>query len=966
MSGDEKKAAPSGQPRDSRVEAFLRQAEGILSAQRQWSAQTQIKLKALAKELKLPPELFEAALEQMADPARQTPPSRWEQAFCDYLERQFERLPGDILSLPQERKALQYGQRKFQLSPDACERCMSQVAGKLQIARISDSQAVAYAQTEVARLVSKSTLPPVDLQEQVCHLARRWGVEPKQAVRLLQAELSARNVKRRRIWFRSVGLIVGVLGLSVALIVSIIALGRILSPPTPLGSEDRRRPPRETPAIAADPTPRGEPGLQAPAWWTERQSDFAARLAQESDSPTLLTELMHPQAQRRRDAYASLWQVIGDVEQRLTGAHHDQPRWLRQPDVQAALLDWFWREPDLTALPGWMDGLHRLRAVVRSPAALPPGERTLSMAATPVLSDLLTATAADTLFLRAMQQTPTGLAAEETDPSWSVRRAALARGHLNWPALSNPTVSDGIVEQVRQRWLAENLEQVYRRLQELRLTAQVDSRDARGDEPEANAAWQSAVAAAAESVRLIPDPNRRSRLLLLWWAGVATVDPRLAAAAWPELDAALPRVPEEQWGPLLESWYLGPADSEWSRGLDQRFAAVAAANQLTLSDNRPAAVILLQRALRIRPLKSSVQTQLRRDLVRRQIQAIPATAQGPLAETIGDSPDTWANWAALSHAITLAAMIATAAPYADFDQEVGQATWETPAPTPPRWQAEPFVDAAEMATRWDALRQARDPQQYQLAVQGIVELLEPKKLWPLPMAQRCVGYLRGVVAAEQRAAWLQALKPAGDLAVQAASNAAPTAATARRPWEAVERLLAQPTVALALADACDSSVHPLGSELDWLGWSPWVAHRLESPDTGEPRAENTGWLARELRRSAAQDLQIWDARHAVTRRGRLAQAYRAVLAVRASSSGQPPADPSAGSTLTFDPLIPVLRQHDRWAEQVIAPMTADPSQWLADYRSTVDNTPDPLRALEVAELQVLAALADHWPQGDRP
>jgi hypothetical protein len=983
MSGDELTSASSTQPRDSRVEAFLRQAEGILSAQRQWSAQTQIKLKALAKELKLPPELFETALEIMADPARRTPPTRWEQAFCEYLARQFERLPGDILSLPQERKAMSYGQRKFQLSPDACERCLAQVASQLRIARISDSQAVAYAQTEVARLVSKSTLPAAQLQEQVCQLAERWGVEPKQATRLLLAELSARNAKRRRKWIRSVSLIVGVVGLSGLLIGSIILLGKVLSPAiTP--SAEKHGQPSETPR-ELETERQGANGnfLAAPAWWTDRQVDFGARLAKEPGAQTLMMDLTHGDPNQRRDAYARLWRRLADWDQQITLSNDGQSRWLRQPAVQEALLDWFWRDPDLEAVGGWVDGLNRLRALPRSspdeaqwPAEGPrPAEGQSPAAsatvvpqaiATQVLGDLLTATAADTLFLRALPKGNSPSDSAPLDKSANRRVELLTRGHVAPSLLSDPATAELAIEQLRQRWFAENMELAYQRLQGLWRLPFDPEPNGQSDDPRMRTAWLNSVAAVAEIVRLIPDAGRRSRLLVRWWSAVAGIDPALAAAAWPEIEAAIAIVDHDQWEPLLESWYVCPPDSMWGQTLQQRWSDLAMAKQNTVTGSKPDDLIMLQRLLQIPPRPSRFQTRLRQDLVGARIRQL----EHPASLAAGETP--LAQWRKLSQTVTLAAMIVTATPYSDFDRQVMQAKMDGLDPLRPGWQNAPFLPAEELDQAWEPLLQAQDLEQYKAAVFRIRQLVEKEPLLPLPQAQRIVAYLRQVVSAEEQATWLLALKPTvadpqETIPRGTATNARPGKTTAVVSEEIpILRLLAEPTIAMALADAWEQAPESLPQELAWLGWQVWLAESQDQPLRSSDGEGYPQRLSVWLRRSAWEDLRTWDQSHAITMRSRLAKTYQPALAARLKVNGAGLTGTGSGVTTAADPLVPILLHHDRWAEQVVAPLAVDSATWLADYRAAVADETDTVQALWVAESVVLRLFADYLQTGSPP
>ena len=958
MNADDSPTDPPPQPRDSRLEAFLRRAVGVLAEQRQWSAQTQVKLKSLAKELKLPPELFQMALQQLADTGRASPPTRYEQAYGEYLKTQFAALPGEILSRVQERKAFAYGQQKFQLAPDVCERCIARVADELNIARISDEQALAYARGEITRLVGRKDLAPEMLQDHVRQLTQRWGLEPLQAERLLTSEMGRRRVKQQRAFLYRWGLGIGVVLLSVVLIASIVWLGRMINQVSEVVLTPVEEPRTKSGTSAETSNPAGQ-NFTVPDWWSENQRMLLERMIEEGSNPDLLVDMTNPDARRRSDAYHRLWQQWATWDRLLLEQASQRNRWLRQAVVQDAMLDIFWLDPQAEALQGWLTGLEQTRSVDRpSPGLEERNARPAVVAIEEIPRDFLMATAAEQILLRVYQRGLLDAEGNRPAPPESRSRFELLTRLL--PGLTVPGalgVNEDRINAWRQRGLAEATERMYYRLQEYWLPGKEVANPQ--EAPRAfSEGWPRSCTLVAESLRMITDEPLRARLLLMFWSSIAGIAPDLAEAHWPEIAAAMEIAPPADWGPLLESWTVQPADSAWSNRLTPIWQANAQSKQKTLAGRPGQDAILLQKLFSIDVIPSPFQTRLRSQWVWESINEFDAPAEA--------THDTMANWEKLSRSVTLAYYLAREPDWRAFDQIAlnNASLFDSAMANTSQF----IIPPVEFDQAWNRLLSARDLDSYQQSLQGISGWWQRDVVLTIPQAQRLCEYLRLLVKPEEQTCWLIAFHVSGQ------SPTPPTDQTSGswigQPLEGTlaGQLVAQPCVAIALADHFESDRRESSDGLRWLLRADASPDSLTVPTELKLDSSQVESLVRWLRETAASQLQSRDSLQRNSRSQRLASHYQFVLDRHRTLPGVDALQTSPGSLSSrspLDPLLEVLLAHDRWSESLAALVLEQPDAWMAEYRRQVDRETHLERALWVAELQVLKLLKESWNKESR-
>jgi hypothetical protein len=994
-SGGEAAARPK-EPRDSRLEAYLREAAGILSSQRQWSAETQIKLQALARQMRLPPELFERALAALADPQHAAPPTRWEKAYEQYLRKQFERLPGKILSLPKERKALAYGQQKFQLAPDVCERSIARVAEHCGVARISDSQAFAHAQAEVARLVAASRGPHDNLRDQVVHLSHRWGVQPEQASRLLDLESQRVRRRRHRVWLRNLSLQVGVLLLSVLLILSIIWLGRILSP-TLSGDVPELQNPENKKNSITDPgkSPRSVSRL---AWWSNASQTWLESLPNDPTAADWRRRLAAPSAEQRGRAYADLWRWL-DQQERLAMARewHQPPsqlgsepanptapsiqttRWLRHPEAQQALLDWFFLEPAPEAASAWLEGVQSLRDSSSQPDT---NQRSLDTAEAG-FADFLIEVAADNILWRALNDSPTPKAAADSPreataeavssptvsteaettetetetalPETSEAATPAATFHRferqNWlrshvlgrqSERVEPPANGPVPESLRIDWLAEKLERWSLKMQSLPMPAFAEGESEHVSPASTAPLCRPVVMEVAQLLRQSSEAGERDRMLLEFWARVAPQDTDLAANAWPEVESLIKQVPQASWAPLLESWYLTPIDSIWHKTLTERWQLELQSREKTWSGWAEWDLLQVQACLGCLTLPDPFQLKLRQRLVARWLRHAQSRLQVPSTELTVD------DWQSIAQSVQLALLQQTATDLASFD---AVALRRAPEQRSAKDGQTPrlYMEVGPTQAALDRLRQARlnaGLDVYRAAIDVWLQQVNSSALIPWSAADQWSQELTSDLSAEQVASWREALAMqfAGPPPAQQADMVGPLGGAGLRP--AVDRLLeVQPTLAYVWADRLEQD--------------PTFGQRLQrhlflagpTTDAGGQPASDFPLKPTALRAKALTDWLKRQAESPQTPVDRVARIWGPIVQERWQSL-QRPALPTIPWS-EAEPLSRILLDHETQCFLIVKRSTPDTLVWLDNYRQTLDQSWDPLEQLRLAELNLV-------------
>ncbi|MBL8890233.1 MAG: hypothetical protein JNL67_09650 [Planctomycetaceae bacterium] len=947
------------QPRDSRLDAFLRRAASVLAEHRQWSAQTQIKLKILAKELKLPPELYQTALEQLADPNRLTTLTRYEQAFCEYLERQFGTLPDMILSRTQEKKAITYGQQKFQLTPDACERCVERVAEKLNVARISDGQALAYVQSEISRWVGRKELAEDQLREQVQTLASQWAIELPQVEKLLQTEFLRRSAKKRRALIHRISIGVGLFILSIGLVVTIIVLGKTLTQESSWRSQNEQK--QQNNLAVTRPNSQIDPPveLMAPAWWTPNQKQMLERLQEEAVEREILIALTSADSSQRSKAYPKIWQWFVTRDRQLIARGADQVRWLRQPMVQESMLDWYWNEPEPRAARELISELDRLSSLS---LRIESTEANQTLAKTDLgleaLSDFLNATDADHLLLRAFQKCVAQTSADSLVPNMQSRIDLIRTLRPMWRATELNRQSDVTLAAYRDQWLTEAAERCYIRMQPL-WHSREESRTMEPGHDNRDKAWRKAVADAVEPLRLASDPQIRAHLLIVFWSAIVGIDPTLSDTAWPEVTASMELVSSSEWGPLVESWSTVPEDSAWSTRLQLQWQAIAESKQRAWLGRRSMDAIWLQNALGIEVITTQFQRDQRREIILSEIKELESRL------TMSDTSQDLTDWEKLSWVTSLATCLLNDSSLQTFDTVLLQSQFNSAGTSGVNSEAV-FVLNSDFDKVWEQLQNNGQVDSYTLAVQEVAQWWQENRLLSIPQSQRLVNYLKNVIKPEQQMSWLIAFQKHRD--VQGPSSHLANGDSDPMRTTALQQLANQPSVALALADLLETDPSDFEAGLGWLYDQEIVAPAASLAEEPPARDRELKSLITEFRKNALKRLQQQDISARDSKSNYLVRRFElAFRSERTGSENLPQVNElfGSGNRNGLDTLTKILLVHDVWATRMAEELLDDANVWIADYRAQIDQQVLAENKLWVAEWLVLKLLQRRIEQGSR-
>lgn len=163
---------------DSRLTSFLRQAVGIIAGEKGLTPACQLKLQSLADKIKLPREMFEHAIVQLqsAD-LRVDQLTRYEKAFIEFLDSEFEKLKGDVISPRMENAAIEIARDKYQIESSRAQRLLQARCEAKNLSQISHDEAREYARTSIESRIEQRVFLDQELQRQLYKLGKRWGLD---------------------------------------------------------------------------------------------------------------------------------------------------------------------------------------------------------------------------------------------------------------------------------------------------------------------------------------------------------------------------------------------------------------------------------------------------------------------------------------------------------------------------------------------------------------------------------------------------------------------------------------------------------------------------------------------------------------------------------------------------------------------------------------------------------------------
>ena len=187
---------------DSRLREFLRRAAPILAAERGWNERSQLKIKSLATELRLPESLYEKGVHKLREGKLRYEErfTVYERAFLKKLESDFRKSKTSVFTAAQESHVIQIAVTEYQISEARAREIIREAAEQLGIKRVSKRDAAEY----LTRLVKEQSDEQGQLSEnsrqRIQQAAAKWGCDEHELEAILndfqQAPRSASNPLR--------------------------------------------------------------------------------------------------------------------------------------------------------------------------------------------------------------------------------------------------------------------------------------------------------------------------------------------------------------------------------------------------------------------------------------------------------------------------------------------------------------------------------------------------------------------------------------------------------------------------------------------------------------------------------------------------------------------------------------------------------------------------------------------------
>ena len=224
----EHKKSKNSKPRntDPRLKSFLRKAAAIISAEKGLNAESRLKLQTLAKHVKLPQPLFEEALARLQhgiDASLSL--TRYEKAFIKFLDTEFEKITGDIISPRVENEAIGLAKRKYDISSLRAEKLIAARAKAAGMSLISRLEAETFADQLIAERIGEQTVIAEELTSQIHKIGKKWGLESSEIERIVNRVISQNKAEQKRPIRQFLAILVVVTLITIALFGSAFAVG---------------------------------------------------------------------------------------------------------------------------------------------------------------------------------------------------------------------------------------------------------------------------------------------------------------------------------------------------------------------------------------------------------------------------------------------------------------------------------------------------------------------------------------------------------------------------------------------------------------------------------------------------------------------------------------------------------------------------------------------------------------------
>ncbi|QDU94897.1 hypothetical protein [Lignipirellula cremea] len=180
------------------LEQFLQRAGSIIAMERGINARSRIKLQVIARDMGLPPEEFEAAMQSLQSGGDKKEPNAEQiQAFRLTVLKQLEKLPRAVLTPDLETKAAQFGVDRYQLTLEQAQKVVREAAAEKKIQRITPAEAERYVGDLIAKKLSGNTWIDLESADRIRSAGQQWGLKAEQVDDLIRLHTEA-NFKRHQ------------------------------------------------------------------------------------------------------------------------------------------------------------------------------------------------------------------------------------------------------------------------------------------------------------------------------------------------------------------------------------------------------------------------------------------------------------------------------------------------------------------------------------------------------------------------------------------------------------------------------------------------------------------------------------------------------------------------------------------------------------------------------------------------
>lgn len=212
LSGSDSWESGSLGPEKPSIVAFLRQASAVIAAERGLNAASHQKLRTLATHLKMPEEEFLEAMEKLQR-EEQLPSglNRYEKEFVTFLRSEFLNLKSGIMTVGMEERAVDLATRKYQILEARAQQLIHDQAEKMEIGRISKSEAERYVEDLITSRIGDATRIEDESRERFYKIGAKWGAGPNEVDAIILETLGENRRLEKPEDSRGVGLAVSFL-----------------------------------------------------------------------------------------------------------------------------------------------------------------------------------------------------------------------------------------------------------------------------------------------------------------------------------------------------------------------------------------------------------------------------------------------------------------------------------------------------------------------------------------------------------------------------------------------------------------------------------------------------------------------------------------------------------------------------------------------------------------------------------